>query len=143
MSENLSAKEIGRAWFEGVWNARNPDAARELMAPDALGYLEGGGIITGPDEFLKFQQSYLESVPDMMIEIMEIMADEENVCVQWRAGGTHSGRGLGFEPTGRKVSFRGITWFHIQKGKIVEGRDFWNMGGLMQLMSGTPPPATI
>ena len=143
MSGNLTAKQIGRVWFESVWNDRNPDTARELMTPDAIGHLEGGEIITGPEEFLKFQRAFLEAVPDLMIEIIEVMADEENVCVQWRAGGTHSGQGLGFEPTGRSVSFRGITWFRVQEGKIVEGRDFWNMGGLMQVMSGTPPPATI
>jgi steroid delta-isomerase-like uncharacterized protein len=135
-----TAKEIGHLWFEHVWNQRNPSKAHELMAVDAIGHLEGGQVIVGPDAFLEFQASFLAAVPDMRIAVVDSLADDNDVCVHWTATGTHSGPGLGVAPSGARVSFRGVTWFHTRDGQIVDGRDFWNIEGLMQTMRVASEP---
>jgi hypothetical protein len=49
-----------------------------------------------------------------------------------------AGDGLSVPATGKPVRFRGITWMRFRGGKIAEGWDAWNAGGLMQqLQSGT------
>lgn len=135
MSTVFDTKEIGKLWFGKVWNERDQALARELMAPDAIGHLEGGQEIVGPDAFLAFQSSFLEAIPDLHIEIVSILSDEDDVCIHWTAEGTHTGPGLGFLPSGEKVFFRGVTWFQIGKGRIISGRDFWNLEGLMQTLA--------
>lgn len=134
-----TAKEIGHLWFENVWNQRNPAMARELMAADAIGHLENGQDIVGPEAFLEFQATFLAAIPDMLIEVVDSLADENDVCVHWTATGTHTGSGLGLVSSGAKVSFRGVTWFHTRNGQIVDGRDFWNMDGLMQKLRAASP----
>jgi predicted ester cyclase len=52
--------------------------------------------------------------------------------VHWACEGTHEGNGLGFPATGRKVSFRGMTWIRFSGDKMVEGWDCWNQGGLIE-----------
>ncbi len=141
MNPPPTAREVGQLWFEKVWNGRDPAAAHELMAPEATGYLEAGQQIIGPEQFLEFQRNFLAAVPDIHIRIVECLADETNTCVHWRAAGTHTGDGLGFQPTGARVDFNGITWFRVRDGRIVDGRDFWNIGGLMEVMAGRTPVA--
>lgn len=135
MKPTSSAREIGIQWFERVWNQRDSAAAEELMAPDAVGHLEGGHTIVGPKAFLKFQRGFLDAVPDMHLTVIDTVADKTNVCVYWQASGSHTGRGLGFQPTHAALGFQGVTWFKVQAGRIVDGRDFWNMAALMQKMS--------
>lgn len=127
-------QEIGRLWFEKVWNERDANAAREWMAADAIGDLENGTVVVGPEPFLEFQASFLQAMPDLHITIIGILSDEREVCVQWSAKGTHTGVGLGIAPSGAEMNFRGVTWFNIAGGKIVGGRDFWNQEGLMKSM---------
>ncbi|MES2921648.1 MAG: ester cyclase [Verrucomicrobiota bacterium] len=140
MSTFPTAKEIGHLWFENVWNQRNSAQAHVLMAADAIGHLECGQDIVGPDAFLEFQATFLAAIPDIRIEVVDSLADDNDVCVHWTASGTHAGPGLGLVPSGSKVSFRGVTWFHTRDGQIVDGRDFWNMDGLMQTMRAASEP---
>lgn len=114
--------------------------ARELMAPDSVGYLEGGQEIVGPEAFIAFQASFLEAMPDLHIEIVDSVADRENACIHWVASGTHTGAGLGITPVGLAVSFRGVTWLHTKDGKITGGRDFWNMDALMRTLANAADP---
>jgi len=144
MSDPHTPAEIGRLWFDKIWNERDASMAHKLMAPDAIGYLEGDQKIVGPGSFLEFQGQFLATIPDIHIEVIDSIADEDAVCVQWQARGTHTGAGMGFAPSGQSVSFRGVTWFKVKDGQVTAGRDFWNMNGLMQTLAApTIPPATI
>lgn len=133
--EILPPSEIARRWFEVMWNERRSALIHEMMSPDAIGHLEGGQDIIGPDAFAAFQQEFLTAVPDLKLTVAKILADGEDACVHWEASGTHQGEGLGFRPTGIALHFRGVTWLRVKEGKITEGWDFWNLGGLMRTMS--------
>ncbi|MES2438886.1 MAG: ester cyclase [Verrucomicrobiota bacterium] len=137
-----TAKEIGHLWFETVWNGRDRELAYELMAPDAIGHLEGGQEIVGPEGFIAFQTTFLQAIPDIHIDVVAMLADEDDVCIHWTAKGTHTGPGFGLVPAGETVSFRGVTWLHTENGQIIGGRDFWNMDGLMQTMAAASAAAT-
>mgnify|MGYP003579349745 CR=1 FL=1 len=41
-------------------------------------------------------------------------------------------RRLGFGPTQTRVDQRGMSWQRFEQGRIVEGWDTWNVGGLME-----------
>lgn len=139
MSAPYTPAEVGRLWFEKVWNDRDSTMIPELMAPDGIGYTEGDQKITGIGAFLEYRNQFLTAMPDLDIEIVDSLADDHAVCVHWHATGTHTGAGLGLDPTGQLVSFRGVTWFKVKDGKLTEGRDFWNMDGLMNTLAAGPP----
>jgi predicted ester cyclase len=135
MEPQISSKQIGLRWFEEIWTHRNPTAAAGLMAADARGHLEGGAEIVGPDQFLQFQKAVLEAIPDMRVDVLKALAQGDHACFLWIAKGTHSGEGFGLKATGREVTFRGTTWLRVTDGKIVEGWDCWNQGGLFAALS--------
>ena len=109
---------------------------RELMVPDAVGHLEGGMDVIGPAGFEVFQQDFVRAVPDLKLQVINILSDGDDACVHWRATGTHTGAGMGLAPTDSKVDFQGVTWLRVKDGQIAEGWDFWNMDGLVKVMSG-------
>ena len=133
--DTLPPAEVARRWFEVMWNERKPGLIPELMATDAVGHAEGGQDFIGPEGFSVFQQEFLRAIPDIHIEVVRILSDAEEACVHWRACGNHQGAAFGLEPTGSALSFQGVTWVRVKDGKIIEGWDFWNLGGLMQTMS--------
>ena len=114
----------------------------DLMAPDAVGYLEGELEIAGPQEFLEFQAGFLAIIPDLHIDIVDSVSSTTDTCIHWKARGHHTGAGMGLAPTGQLVEFRGVSWLTVQNGKVVSGRDFWNKDGLMQKLATPGPAAT-
>lgn len=48
------------------------------------------------------------------------------VAVRWTAVGTHRGAYLGAEPTGRRISFKGIEFIRCREGRITERWGEWD-----------------
>jgi steroid delta-isomerase-like uncharacterized protein len=126
------AREIGRRWFEEVWNARRDATIDELMSDDSLGHVENGEY-RGPAGFREMQAVFLGALPDVRIEIEDILSspDGKRAAVRWHAYGTHAGEGFGFKATNRNIDVRGTTWLVVEDGKVVEGWDTWNLNGLI------------
>jgi steroid delta-isomerase-like uncharacterized protein len=122
---------IARRWFDEVWNERRDDSVDELMSPDAYGHIEGGEA-RGPDDFRKMRAMFLDALPDVRIEVEDVVAEGDRAAVRWRAVGTHAGEGFGFPATKQQVHVRGTTWMTVRDGRIVEGWDTWNLGGLLE-----------
>jgi steroid delta-isomerase-like uncharacterized protein len=122
---------IARRWFNEVWNERRDDSLDELMAPDSQGHVEGGEA-RGPEDFRKMRAMFLAALPDVRIEVEDVVAEGERAAVRWRAVGTHAGDGFGFPATRQQVHVRGTTWMTVRDGRIVEGWDTWNLGGLLE-----------
>jgi steroid delta-isomerase-like uncharacterized protein len=130
MSVYPDTREVARRWFEEVWNGRRDDLIDELMAPDAYGHVQGGEY-RGPSGFREMQAMFLGAMPNVHIEIEDILADGERAAVRWRARGTHSGEGFGFSASKREVDVRGTTWLIVKDGKTVEGWDTWDLTGML------------
>lgn len=127
--ENQAAV-LGRRWFEEVWNDRREEAIDELMAPDAVGHMEGGDV-AGPQGFREVRAVFLNALPDMHITVEDVLSEGDRAVVRWRVRATHTGDLLGIPPSHRKIDFRGMSWLTVRDGKLAEGWDTWNLGGLL------------
>src|ERR1051326_6876499 len=134
------AGAVARRWFEEVWNERRDAAVDELMAPDSLGYVEGQEPLRGPAEFKRMKAMFLSALPDVGIEIEDVIADGDRAAVRRAAAGSHSGAGCGSRATQRPVNVGGTTWLTVRHGKIVEGFDTWNLGAMLQALQALTPP---
>ncbi|HEU4888859.1 MAG TPA: ester cyclase [Thermoanaerobaculia bacterium] len=130
MQVHADARELGRRWFEEVWNKRRDESIDELMDPDSYGHVEGGEY-RGPAGFREMQGMFLRALPDVQIEIEDIIADGDRAAVRWHARGTHTGEGFGFEASNRSIDVRGTSWLVTRNGKIVEGWDTWDQSGML------------
>lgn len=131
--------ELASTWFEEVWNQRNDDAIFDLSAEDAVGYAESDIRYFSMHAFKEFRDNVLDAMPDLKIDVEDIIEQRPHVVVRWFLTGTHTGRGFGFEPTHSRVSLRGMTWLRVnQENKLAEGWDCWNQGRMMQIFIGGP-----
>ena len=130
------AKTIARRWFEEVWNARDDKAVDQLMATEAPGHVEGAEV-SGPAAFRQMRDVFLGALPDIRIEVEDVIGEGDRAAVRWRAVGSHQGDGFGFKASGRNVDIRGTTWLTIRDGKIVEGWDTWNLNRLLEDLRGS------
>ena len=123
-------RDTARRWFDEVWNQRRDGTVRELLAKDAVAHMEGADII-GPDRFLESRAALLVAFPDIRVKVEDVVADGDRAVVRWSATAHHKGELLGIKPSGREIRFRGMTWMVFENGKVVEGWDSWNLGGLL------------
>jgi predicted ester cyclase len=132
---------LARKWFEQVWKPGGEAVAREMLHPEALGHMEGGDV-RGVDEFLAVRTQLLAAMPDMVIDVDDLIADGDRVAVRWTVTATHGGDAFGLRATQQALRFRGISWLLFgHDGRLVEGWDAWNQGQLMNVMANPPAAA--
>ena len=127
-------KALAIRWMEDSWNLRRDATIDEMLLPDGIGYLEGR-TIRGPAEFHEVRRELIAAFPDIHIRIEGAVAEGDAVVLRWRLLGTHKGAGMGLRPTGKPLDVVGSTWFRFTGGKITEGHDTWNQGGLLAYLS--------
>jgi steroid delta-isomerase-like uncharacterized protein len=114
-----------------VWNDRREATIDELLTPDAVGHMEG--VQThGPQGFREARAGLLAAFPDMRLTVIAAVAEGDSVVIRWNVEATHLGDAFGLTASKQKVNFRGMTWLRFENGRIVEGWDSWNQGGLLE-----------
>jgi predicted ester cyclase len=126
-----ACKELGKLWFEEVWNKGRRAAIRELLAPGAVIY-ECGEAVRGAEGFYPFFDRMQASFSNIHVSIHDAIAEGDVVCLRWSCTMTHTGDGFGVPPTNKDVQTTGITIIRSANGKIVAGWQNWDMLGLMQ-----------
>jgi predicted ester cyclase len=134
---SVQNRDLSRRWFEEVWNERRSATIGELMSPEGIGHMESGDV-QGVEPFKRVRDEFLAALPDLKFEIEGIVSDGDDVVVRWSATGTHTGAGLGLEPTHQPIAIRGMTWHRFKDGVLVEGWDGWNQGAFLQRLRERP-----
>lgn len=114
-------KEIFRCFYEASWNQGDVSLIDELLTPNFINHK----VTTPPPHHELYKQAVRETrlaFPDWKLSIEDLIAEGEKVVVHWNAGGTHTGRGFGISPTGKRVRITGFTQVRVVDGKITE---FW------------------
>jgi len=131
MSVKLN-QEIARRFVQ-IWGQGNLDIIAELGAADiTVQYPAMQRVITGPLAFRKMMEGFRAAFPDSSLHIDDVIAGGDKAVVRWTFSGTHQGPLMGIPPTGKKVSWTGITIYRIVDGKVVEERGEEDFLGLFR-----------
>ena len=133
-------KQLGKRWFEEVWNGGRIGAVDELLSPEGLGFgLAGPGTeIRGPEGLKPFVRNLRDAFPDLHIAVEDMVAEGDKVAIRFRVTGTHQGNGLGFPATHRPIDITGMTIIQVADGKLVHGWNNWDQLGMMQQLGMAP-----
>ena len=126
---------VARRWIEEIWRPGDFATFDELHAPNFRDRSSAGRGDTREDYRAMLAEFY-KAFPDFHTEIEDLVVDEPRsmVTIRWTARGTHKGRYLSVEPSGRNVEFAGIEIIRIAGGLIVERWGEWDgMALLAQL----------
>lgn len=127
-------KGIVRRFIEEMWNQRKLEIADELFAPNCVTHqLRSGedpaGRPRSAESVKEEAAAWLTGFADLKLVLEQMVAARDRVVSYCTMSGTHTGRWMGLDPTGRKVSIPIVTIHRIAEGKIAE--DWVLVGSLM------------
>ena len=124
--------------FAQVWGQGDPGIVDELAAPNIRVSYPVAPPTEGIAAFKKTLRFVHSAFPDIEIEIGEPIAEGDRVALDWRMRGTHTGRMMGNPPTGKVVTWTGITIYRIEGGKVVDEHGEEDSAGLLKQVGGIP-----
>ncbi|MFX0005473.1 MAG: ester cyclase [Promethearchaeota archaeon] len=113
-------EKIGRLFFEEMWSKPDLNIADEIIDPNYNpSWIQIDKI--GPAQ-IKHEINHFRTIfPDLIYKVIEIKGEENKVWIRYEGHGTHLGKGWGFDPSGKSVSFEGATILYINSnGKIID-----------------------
>ena len=87
----------------------------------------------GPKRVAERYRKHWAGFPDFKVRVKRFLAADEKSIVtenEWR--GTHLGKFLGLEPTGRRVRVRALVVWHFRGNKLRGETVFFDMGSIQK-----------
>ncbi|MDP9187975.1 MAG: ester cyclase [Actinomycetota bacterium] len=136
----MSNEELVRAYFERI-DAHDAAGMMEFWEPGGIGNIHGIAELRAPHSYAAWFDGMFTAFPEMRIEVLEVVSDDEHAAVRWRATGTFDGTGLfeGMMPNGAEVELQGLDLFTIRHGKLVNNEAYTNGAELARQLGALPP----
>jgi predicted ester cyclase len=116
-----------RELFEVVINQGRIDQVEEYFAAD---YVDHGpmGDVPGIEAFKAVVTAWRAAFPDVRCEVRNLIQEGDLLAWTVHTTGTHTGDGMGFPATGRRVETVSANVGRIRDGKAVE---HWSEQGML------------
>ncbi len=119
--------------YEEVWNKHNPEAADDFVAADVFSRDMLPEYQHGVDGYKHLVRWLHTAMPNLRMDIEDMIAEGDKVVMRFRGSGTHEGETEAFgPPTGKRMEITGITIKRLADGKIVEAWTNFDALGMMQ-----------
>lgn len=126
-AENL---ELARR-YATVLESGSVAGADDFLSDDFQFHPPGSPSALTLDGWKHFTSLFQTAFPDLRYVIEDTIAEEDKVGELLRFEGTHRGEFQGIQPTGRRVSFLGMSIMRIEDGRIAE---LWGQFDAMSMM---------
>jgi len=84
---------------------------------------------------------HLAAVPDQTWTIVDAVIAGDRIAVRYADSGTPTGRWIGLEPTGTRISFREYVFYTVIDGRIADVWSVFDSESVRRQLSPEPPPA--
>ncbi len=125
-------KALVRRWVD-AWNTNtNLEVVEDIFAPEWKNQnpLPGGAEgIEGVKQFVRGNRS---AFSDIHLVIDLLLAEGDQVMFRWTTSATHAGKFAGIPPTGKSVSYSGMTVHRVVDGKFAETVTEFDLYGLLR-----------
>ena len=102
----------------------------DLLTDDVV-LVRDGEKAHGRAEFKAVLARLHKAFPDLKYEIEDVIEAGDKLVLRWKGQGTHQGEYLGAQPTGRQVSYSGVTIFELRGDRIARA---WASVDLLTLL---------
>lgn len=126
-----SARKVAEDYANTIWNQKEISTIDRLVHKDVLIHSLLGDF-RGTQAIKEVVQAWLKGFPDLSVKNELIISENDLVSIQWSAKGTHKGEFKGKKPTGKPVSYSGVTVYRIRNSQIIE---YWAYLDMQYLLS--------
>jgi steroid delta-isomerase-like uncharacterized protein len=136
--EERNKKVAVRVWRD-VWNRGDLPAVDEIISDDYAGKIPAQpDLVRGKAGFRQLALSYRTAMPDVQLQVRDVIAEGDRVVAYWTASGTNTGRFGGMPPSYRRVAVDGVSIFRLVDGVIVQEWEVFDTLGFMQQLGAIP-----
>lgn len=118
MSNELNIQSLKK--FAEAVNTGNWDLMYEAVAPDNIDHDPAPDQVQGPKGYITFFKQLRTSFPDLKVELVHMVADEDNIAFAYELSGTHRGEFQGIMPTDKAIKARGLQISKFKNGVMIE-----------------------
>jgi steroid delta-isomerase-like uncharacterized protein len=123
-------KALVTRYYDEVLNQRDLAALDDLLAPDFASWLPDGTQL-GRAEYRDAVMASHQAFPDLVVVVLDQLAEGDKVATRWRASGTHRGLFAGIAATGRPVTITAMHLHRVADGQLIE---HWEEIDLLRLL---------
>jgi steroid delta-isomerase-like uncharacterized protein len=112
----------------------------EVISPDFVHHDPANPEVRSREDYKQWSTGFLAAFPDLHFSLEDILAEGDRVAYRWTLRATQSGSWRGAAPTGKQISFTGMSIARLRDGKIAE---LWlnaDALGLRQQIGAIPAP---
>ena len=133
----MSLHKNKRLWQKHVLaeNKRSIQGLLDTLCDEPLYTIVATGEdYRGKEAVAAFYSGLFEAVPDATFDLLNAFVAEDGVVEESVLRGTHQGKWIGAEPSGRKVELPLTIVFPMKNGQILGERMYFDMGTLMRCL---------
>ena len=130
--------KLVRRIFDEVWNIGNVSLIDELLAPSYVDHNPSPGAPPDRQGYQVMVNQFRSAFPDINFTFDQVLTEGDRVAIRLTGRGSHQGVFMGIAPTGKQVSFGGMTFLHMQDGKVTESWGISDIPGLMGQLGAVP-----
>ncbi|WP_394835751.1 ester cyclase [Pendulispora rubella] len=113
--------DLGRRYFEEVWNQGRLEVLDELLSRDYINHTPSvPDPPPGPEGLKPIVAAIRKGFPDLHYRIEDMIVTEDRVVLRTIVTGTNTGELFGAPPTGQRVQVNQMNIEHIRNGRIAE-----------------------
>jgi steroid delta-isomerase-like uncharacterized protein len=142
-AEQESNKAVVLRNYEEIWNQGKLEVADEIVDPSFTDhpptrFFDVG--LTGPASLKEAVGHFREAFSDFHDTMENIVAEGDKVAYLGTISGTHDGELFGFPATGKHMEVRGVNFFRLANGKIMERWGQFDVLTMMVQLGLAPGP---
>jgi NTE family protein len=109
-----------RALVADVWNDGRREPLDHLLDERFALHFDNRSTRRGRETYWEFVQTYRNAFPDLELTVEDAVSEGDHVVLRLTLRGTHEGRFLDLEPTGRGIEVQRMVIHHLDDGRIIE-----------------------
>lgn len=133
----MSLHQNKRLWQKHVLaeNRRSIEGLLDTLCDEPVYIIMATGEVhRGKDAVAAFYTGLFEAVPDATFDLVNAYVGEEGVVEESVLRGTHRGKWMGVEASGRRIELPLTIVFPMKNGQILGERLYFDLGTLMRCL---------
>jgi len=137
----MDNKSLMRRFYQEVVNERRLEVIDEICAEDAVDHQVPPGLPPGREGIRAWFAGFMEAVPDLHVEMGEMLAEGDLCAARAIWTGTQQGDLPGLPATGKGFTVEGIDLVRFADGRAVEHWGVTDEAGMLRQLGVIPEPA--